>query len=58
VNFSEKGHVERDLNNFGKTQVNICSTAYAPEIAVMHSCLQEGKEVKRSYCRLLVYDAV
>jgi hypothetical protein len=58
VNFSEKEHIERDLNNFGKTQVNIWSTAYASEITVMQIFLQEVKEVKCSYCRLLVYDAV
>jgi len=43
VNFSEKGDVERDLNNFGKTEVNVYSYAYAPEITVMQICLQEGK---------------
>jgi hypothetical protein len=58
VNFYEKGHVESDLNNFGKTRVNIFSTAFTPEITVIQICLQEGKEVKCSYCRLPVYDAM
>ena len=44
MNFSEKGHVERDLNNFGKTEANVCSAAYAPEITVMQICLQGGKK--------------
>jgi hypothetical protein len=56
--FPRKGMLRETWATLERLGVNICSTAFTPEMTVIKICLQEGKEMKCSYCRLLAYDTV